>query len=190
MRFLAATCLLSSVFFVGCATRPHTYLPPDATKLKTSTTRVSTAVAAAHASANKARTTVSAASAMAKHAKTEVAKIKNVAAALVQEIADLDSKLTDAQAQQTELDNHLREADVARAQVEKDKADYFANAKKLADQATAENAARIKAERSLSWYRWHWYLGFIILGGGIILCIVIAILKFTGRLALKMPLLL
>lgn len=187
------TFLLSAFAFLllcSCATRPKTYLPPDSTKLKASTTRVSTAVAAAHASANKARATVSSASAMAKHAKTEVAKIKNVPAALVQEVSDLDVKLTEAQTQQTELENHLREADVARAQVEKDKNDYFNAAQSLANDATNERNARIKAEKSLSWYRWHWWGSWIALGLGIVACGVFAFLKFTGRLALKMPLLL
>jgi hypothetical protein len=41
-----------------------------------------------------------------------------------------------------------------------------------------------KTAKTLWWYRLHFFLGWIILATGILACLVVAFLKFTGRLAI------
>lgn len=168
----------------GCGTVAHTYQPPDASRLKASTGKLSQAVTASHNSARQAQASVVKAQSLASKAKSDVAKLKNVPAPVTQEINDLSAALQEAQDHQKELEQHLNEADLAKAQVEKDKTDYFAQAQKLADAASSENAKAVKAEKSLSWYRWHWWGSWIVLGLGIVACAFLAILKLTGRLML------
>lgn len=183
-RQLSVLCSLIAVLFLcSCATAPRKYQPPDASKLKASTQKLSQEVDSAHAEARQAQASVSFAAAKLAHIKSEVAKLKDVPLALTNEINDLEKNVTDAQGNQVRLDQHLTEADKAKTQVEKDKTEYFAGSQKLADQATAENAHRITAEQKLSWYRWHFFLGWIILGTGIAACIFVAFLKLTGKLA-------
>lgn len=182
MKSLLFILLPSALILSSCATQPRTYQPPDATKLKASTGKLSKEVEASHIAARKAQASVKEASEMAKHAKAEVAKIKNVPPTVTQEINDLNDRLIAAQQQQQELEQHLAEADKARAEVEKDKADYFVKAEKLAEDATRENGKAVKAEKSLSWYRWHWWGSWIVLGVGIIACIIFAVIKFAGKL--------
>lgn len=174
--------LILPLFLVGCATQPKTYLPPSNAKLNTSTGKLSKEVESAHVSAKKAQKDVSQASTLVKHAKAEVAKIKNVPLAVTQEINDLQTQLDQAQKDQSELEQHLAEADQARAQVEKDKADYYEQAQKLADAATTERNDRIKAEGRLHWYRVHWILTWGLFALGLILSVVFFVAKFAGKL--------
>lgn len=41
-----------------------------------------------------------------------------------------------------------------------------------------------KADTALNWYRLHWWGSWIMLGLGVLACLVVAFLKFTGRLAM------
>lgn len=180
-------CLLSSVLclsFTSCATAPRTYQPPSPAKINASTARVAHAVDAAHASARSAQAKVNDARKRAKLAREEAAKVKDLPPIVTKAINDLGAELEDATKLQMELEIHLKEADTAKAQVEKDKADYFAQAQKLADAASDERTKRIADEKKLSWYRWHWYGSWIALGLGVVACLVFAFLKFTGRLAI------
>lgn len=183
-RILSILCILSSVMFLSsCATQPRTYAPPDATKLRQSTTRVSQAVDAAHTSARKAQGSVNEAATLAKRNRAAVSKLKDVPPEVLSGLAEQETKLAEVQQQQVELDRHLAEADAAKAQVEKDKADYFGQAQKLADAATNERNARIKAEKALSWYRWHSWMLKIVGALAVVGIGVLVFLWFTGRLA-------
>lgn len=179
---------LSLMLLCSCATTHKTYLPPDSAKLQASTHRVAAAVDKAHVAARKAQSGVIEASVLAKRARSELAKVKNVPVSVLDEIVVLEVKLDEIARTQKELENHLAEADAAKAQVEKDKLDYFAAAQTLADKATEERERRIKVEKSLSWYRWHWWLSWAVAGIGVIICIIIAVVKFAAKL--RFPLLL
>ncbi len=60
------------------------------------------------------------------------------------------------------------------------------NAQKLADNATDERNSRIKAEKNLSWYRWHWWGSWIVLGAGVIACIILAVIKWGAKWSAKL----
>jgi seryl-tRNA synthetase len=174
---------LAALAMCSCATRPHTYQAPSPAHLSASTGRLNQAVTKAHDYARKAQGSVSDAAAMVKEVRDETAKLKEVPPTLIAKVNDLEQKLNEASNEQALLEVSLREADLAKVQVEKDKAEYFASAKKLADNATAENGARIKAEKALSWYRWHSWLLRIGAAVAVLVIIVLAFLWFTGRLA-------
>jgi chromosome segregation ATPase len=145
---------------------------------------VSTAVTNAHQHAKEAQGKVVEASVLAKQVQTEAAALKDAPPTLVAKVNELEGKLNETTQSQTKLESDLQEADKAKAQVEKDKTDYFDSAQKLADAASQEREKRIKAESSLHWYRMHWWGAWIVFGLGILACIVLAVLKFTGKLLL------
>lgn len=130
---------------------------------------------------------MSEAAALAKKNRAAVSKLKNVPPEIIQGLADQEAKLAEAQTTQKELETHLTEADQAKAQVEKDKLEYFGSAQKLADDATNERNARIKAEQSLHWYRVHWILTWGLFGLGILLSAIFAIAKFAGKFPFPFP---
>lgn len=162
----------------ACATRPHTYAPPNPGKLIQSTGRVSVAVDRAHQHAREAKTKVEEATTITGQVKEEAGKIKDVPPQLLERIDALESKLGEASAAQGSLEKDLQEADQAKKQVETDKTEYFAAAQKLADSASKERDQRITVEKKLSWYRWHFWLSWIVLGLGVVACIVFALIKF------------
>lgn len=178
--------LLSTVALCvgGCATHPKTYHPPDPARLNASTARVAKAVESAHAHAKSAQQNVKNASETAKAVREEVKALPDVPVTLSEKINTLESQLALATKDQIILEADLTTANTAKAQVEKDKADYFVAGQKLADDASAERDQRIAVEKKLSWYRWHWWGSWIVLGLGVLACGVFAFLKFTGRLAL------
>lgn len=96
-----------------------------------------------------------------------------------------------------QLESQIKETETQELELEK-RETYFeeqltiyrADALKLASDASEERRLRVIDEKSLSWYRWHWWGSWIALGLGVLACVIVAILKFTGKLALKMPLLL
>jgi septal ring factor EnvC (AmiA/AmiB activator) len=179
---MKAVALILAFSMFGCATRPRTYVAPDSSRLEASTTKVAVAVAKAHTAAQKAQQNVSDASKEAKEIREETAKIENVPQSLVVKVNDLDGKLDEALSNHAELTARLEEADQAKADVEKDKADYIQRADALAQQATSENSSRVADEKKLSWYRWHWWGSWIVLGAGVVLCVVLGIAKFVAKM--------
>jgi signal transduction protein with GAF and PtsI domain len=93
------------------------------------------------------------------------------------------AKLDEAIGWNNRLEGHLRDAESARATLQKAQEEYVQKALKLADDASTERAARVKAENALHWYRWHWWGSWIALGLGVLACVVFALLKATGKLA-------
>lgn len=193
VKQIAQLVLLSgAIFFSGCATAPRHYLPPDATKMNASRQRLGQAVEKSRATASRAKSQVIEAQNLSSARNEKLAALKKqVPKELVPAVEDIeaasqqqDAKLAEAVETQIVLESQLTEADNAKIQHEKDDLEYQGKAGGLADTATSERNARIKAENSLSWYRWHWFLSWIIAGIGVAVCILIAVLKFTGRLAI------
>jgi chromosome segregation ATPase len=174
--------MVAAALLSACATAHRTYLPPDASHLKASTARVSTAVDKAHNAARAAQTAVNNAQKTETAVQAEVRKLKAVPETVFTGLDNLEKQLHEAHAEQDNLEQSLREADVAKAEVERDKTAYFEAAQKLADEATAERDKRIADENKLHWYRVHWYGAWILLGGGIIACAIFALVK-TGIIA-------
>jgi hypothetical protein len=63
-------------------------------------------------------------------------------------------------------------------------ASYAKQVTDLASHDATVTAQLNKAEKSLWWYRLHWWGAWIMLGLGVLACLVLAFLKFTGRLAI------
>lgn len=167
----------------SCATKPFTYQPPSPAKLNQSTQDLSNAVNTAHGHAKQAQTNVSDASKKLKEVQTETLALKDVPPTLLEKIADLTNLLAAASTNQGLLEIDLTKADTAKAQVEKDKAEYFSDAQKLANTASQERDQRIKDEKALSWYRWHWWGAWIVTGLGVLAFVLLWILKIAGKLS-------
>jgi hypothetical protein len=54
----------------------------------------------------------------------------------------------------------------------------------LVDHDAKVTAQLNKSNAALNWYRLHWWGSWIMLGLGVLACLVVAFLKFTGRLAI------
>lgn len=200
-------CIILLLFCAGCATKPKRYKAPDPTAVLAASSRLAKAVNDASVLAVRAETTVVSAKREAERVKAAAdearvqldnlfrltppelkpmvdevnAKVETMRAAQV----TLLDKLAESTSVHAALSAQLREADDAKQQFAADGERYLAEANKLAGDAISERNARIKAEKSLSWYRWHWWGSWIALGAGILLSLIFAFLKFTGRLALR-----
>lgn len=189
--------LLVLLALPACATRPKTYKAPSSTKIIASSQRVSATVTKAQTTAAKARQVVKDAKSTAEDVTTisgvidqHVKEIPNVPQGLLNEITRLQvvesvltSQLAEGVAVHDTLFRELGDAQDARVQLQKDQVDYMAQSQVLANNATAERDARISAEKSLSWYRWHSWL--MKLGAAAIGLVAIGVLFLwlTGRLA-------
>jgi chromosome segregation ATPase len=195
IRLLPVFC--AALLLGACAT---TYHAPSNTKLEASTKRLSNAVTKATNTADRARTHVESAQKAADKEATSSASVLTqlddllkvlppdlkakgdaLKAAVVEDqgaIGEIVTNVNGAQTDHVQLTKDLAEATAAKQQVEVDKQEYYANADTLAAQAT-------KDSKALAWYRLHWYLGFIVLGAGVIICALVGFLKFTGRLSLS-----
>lgn len=199
--------LISVAALSSCATRPKIYQAPDDSKVAAATADLNTKVTKARDTAAKAKVSTEEAQ---KHGqilidlgKTTGEKIETLRLKLplewqplaneVKSSFDLQmseegivrDKLGIAVGWNTQLDGQLKDAEKARATLQSEQGNYAGAAASLAKTATDERDARIKDEKALSWYRWHFYLTWFIAGAGLLVCIVLAFLKFTGRLALS-----
>lgn len=193
-RFLI---LVSCAALCACATRPKTYQPPSSSKIIASSQRVSSTV-------TKAQTTAAKAQKQVKDAKSTAEEVVAVSAIVERQVQDvpnappellntinrlmvkegiLTSQLFDANQTNDMLFHELGAAQTARIDLQKDQVEYIANAQKLANDATSERDGRIKAEKALSWYRWHSL--FLKLVTGLIVLVIIGVLFLwlTGKLA-------
>jgi len=143
-------------------------------------------VAKAHETAREAQKSVGTAKVMAGKAQSGLQEIKDVPPEMILVVANLVGELNQAQSIQMTLDKQLQEADKQDAEARRQISDYIGAAGSLAAQATRENEARIKAEKSLSWYRWHWWGSWIVFGLGVLAVLILAFLKFTGKLVTKL----
>lgn len=202
--FLAAGLLLE-----GCASRPHPYKPPDSSTLVESGRRIAGAVVAAHTTARLARGSLAEAARSSQREGDRLAalppklsellriapvELRPVVAALQIDVSDLQrahemtvAQIAETQRAQSALASELEKANAAKNENAIAQMEFIAAADHFAALATGENAARVKAENSLLWYRLRWWGSWAALGAGMVGCGIFALLKFTGRLAMKMP---
>jgi uncharacterized protein YhaN len=201
-RILAIICAAS--LLGACATSHKTYQPPSNVKLEASTKRLAAAVEKATSTAARAREHIEAAQAAAKKEAVtakELGKqvdeliallppelkprgdaLKKAVAEDQADVGDIATHVYGAQLEHVQLGKDLFEANAAKLQVNEDKREYYANASKLAQDATDEREARIAAEKQLTKekvFRWLWRIG-----GGFFVLLIIAgiVLFFTGKL--------
>lgn len=198
--------LLLAVAVGACATRPHTYSPPTDVYVRESTNEVKQKITEARKTSEEAKTLVVEAqkqtdevASISINAGSDLDKIIQIAPDYIQgQLASVKTQMDDlktrevtlTQTLQSTFDKHdalgkqLEETSATLAELEKRQIEYHTEAQLLADDASKENAYRVKAEKSLSWYRWHWWGSWIAFGAGVVLIIFLGILKLTGRLAL------
>jgi hypothetical protein len=196
--------LVAAMAFSSCATQHKTYRPPSNVKLEASTKRLAAAVEKATSTAERARGHVEAARKAADKEATSSASVLTQLDDLLKvlpselkakgdalkeavvhdqiDIGEIVTHVDGAQREHGQLGKDLFEANAAKLQVEVDKREYYANAGKLAKDATDEREARIKAEAQLvkeKWIRILWKIG-----GGFVVLLIIAgvVLFFTGKL--------
>ncbi len=205
MRYASTNLIVICLLFAGCVTRQHTYQAPDATKMNAARQRLSTDVERASVSAKKAQGQVNNASVstakiiklsgtisvklvtihdkVPAELKPAIEDIQADLAAEKDEQALLTDMLTQATATQRTLEGELLQAQTDKAQLSAESQAYADKAGQLAQNATDENTARIKAEKALSWYRWHSLFLKIAAGVAILAIIFVIFLWVTGRLA-------
>lgn len=193
--------------FAGCAHTAKHYDAPDSSKLRASAGKLAEKVTAAKATAARASAAVSAAKVSVDRETAKIAEIsprvenllrvspvelRPEVEALKGEVDELKidhdetvAHVTAAKGEQSTLAAQLEEANAAKNEVEKLSPAYFADVDKLAARANTAETGWAKDSKSLAWYRLHWWGAWIIAGLGILVCIVLAFLKFTGRLALS-----
>jgi hypothetical protein len=172
--------LVAAMAFSSCATQHKTYRPPSNVKLEASTKRLAAAVEKATSTAERARGHVEAARKAADKEATSSASV----------LTQLDDLLKVLPSELKAKGDALKEAvvhdqiDIGEIVTHVDGAqrEYYANAGKLAKDATDEREARIKAEAQLvkeKWIRILWKIG-----GGFVVLLIIAgvVLFFTGKL--------
>lgn len=81
-----------------------------------------------------------------------------------------------------EKDLHLQTAN-ALTVTSKQLVDLQTRVNDVTDKANEYSAKYSAAEKSLWWYRLHWWGAWIMLGLGVLACAIVAFLKFTGKLA-------
>jgi chromosome segregation ATPase len=179
----------------------HIYHAPSNAKLEASTKRLSNAVVKATNTAERAKAHVDAAKKAADKEATSSATVLTQLNDLLKvlppelkgkgdalktavekdqgDIGEIVTQVDGAENEHTQLTKDLDEAKAADAQVKVDKQQYYQGADKLAAVATKQSGA-------LAWYRLHWWLGTFVAIGGIVLCIVLAILKWGAKWTAKL----
>lgn len=199
------TLAIAMLLLAGCSTSPRRYSAPNHTALVEATQRLSSSVAQAHVAASRARASLAQVDLAAKREKarievlppklTELLRIAPLELrpeieAIQADVIELqgahaatESQIAETHRAQSVLAEELEKANAAKNEQQQQQTAFVAEADSLALKATEENAARIKAEKSLSWYRWHWWGSWIALGLGVLVSGIFAFLKMTGRLA-------
>jgi hypothetical protein len=115
--------------------------------------------------------------------KLAVASIQEDMRGLRELLDDASGENKTARASLTAAGQKLEEATAERNETQAAAAAYIEATAKITANANASEVARAKDSKALLWYRLHWWLGWIVLIGGVLACITVAFLKFTGRLA-------
>lgn len=97
----------------------------------------------------------------------------------------LTNNLAAAWANGDVTEKHLTETDANVVKVEEAHKDYYVEAQKLANTTTSINDKLVETETTLHWYRWHFWMSWIVLGGGVALTAVIIWLWKSGKLAAR-----
>lgn len=206
MRSLAPI-LLAGAMLAGCVHQAKHFSAPDSTAIRSAAEKLSLSVDAAKTAVKNASVAVNGAN--ESHA-TETQKLddlvpkidyvfsiapqqlKPLISDIKMEVAELHeaqmlttARLDTAIAAQVKASARLDEANAAKNQVAKLSPAYFAEVDSLAERANAAEIGWAKDAKSLAWYRLHWFLGIAVAVGGVLLCLLLAFLKFTGRLAIS-----
>jgi len=202
---LCAIPVICCCFLLGaCVTTHKTYQPPSNAKVEASTKQVKTDIAAAHQLATDSRKSVVEAQKNADTLTVTSATLEGKATELEAAVPDafkpamheivsgisemqategtLTMNLAQSNTKNDALEAKLVQLETHESQLEQNQSEYYANAQKLANNATAEREFRIKAEDQLvkeKWIRILWKIG-----GGFVVLVIIAlvILYFTGNL--------
>lgn len=200
--------VLAAVMFLSACATPHkVYQAPSNAKVTASTLAVRTGITKSRDTAREAEQLVqdaqSHADAVLTRSTAVLGKVDGlalIAPAVMQgpigvlrtDVVDLQgeetllaSSLSQARAKQDTLNAQLTETVLRESELEQHQAGYYSDAQQLAKTATAEREQRITVEKKLSWYRYHFFLSWGIAAAGVLVCIVLAFLKFTGRLAVS-----
>lgn len=182
-----------AILFTGCVHVAKTHVAPDATELVSRQTEVKRRVQLASRQVEQGRAFHSAVAAQIVTVKGDVAKLESeVPMELKAEVQLVSDKLTALERVNGQvggsLDGATEQLTAANATASEIEAKYGPDFLALVERQTAElnklDAQYAKADKALAWYRLHWFLGIIVTIAGIALCVLFAILKFTGRLAI------
>jgi hypothetical protein len=202
--------IIVAFILVGCAHQAAHYNVPDASKLAAASQKLVQKVTEARATNARASAAVSAAKAssdregqqLAEQIVPKVNELLRISPVdLRPEVQALQNEVTGLQAAHQETADHiaagqreqstltaqLEEANAAKNELARYSPEYLAAVDKLAERANAAEAGWSKDSKSLAWYRLHWWTAWIVAGLGVVVCVVLAFLKATGRLALSIP---
>lgn len=204
MKYLA---LLICIAFIGCSHVAKHYDAPNSAPLRSAAGKLGQKVTEATATAARASDAIAAAAsssesetAIIEYLKPKLGDLlKTAPEAMRPEIEALQTKVADLDAAHQETDAHiaagrteqatlgaeLADATAAKNDVEKLSPAYFDEVDKQTDKLNRDEVAWSKDSKALTWYRVHWFIGWIVLILGIAGCAILAFLKFTGRLALS-----
>lgn len=192
-NFIATLQLFLVISLCSCATK---YNAPDSTKVVETTSKVKAGVKKAKENADvvakavkEAQETFDKIIVISTTIEGIVAEILKIAPEeLKPPLLQLQTKTEELRAEESNFNSSLifinqkqieqQTTLVAVQAYEKDldthQQNYFDNAQKIADTAT-------KLSAKVAWYQWHWWGSWIALGIGILLCLIFAGLKFSGK---------
>lgn len=196
--------LVCGLSVAGCATRPHTYMPPDDKKVKAAQADLTVKVRRVRETAEKAKIATQeakvsadklAALAAVTADKLNVARenlppeyrpllvdLETATQAQANETAVVQDRVANAVGWNAQLEGQVGEAEKARGNLQYEQEGYAAAAATLADDATKERNYRIAAEKQLSsqrWFGWLWKLGAFLL---VAIVGLFFLLKWLGKL--------
>jgi len=200
---------ITTIALSGCSTRAKHFAEIDSSAVEASRTAAEKAVADATGAHNRSKAAVE--KVAVEHAQsvqitgTITAKLAALFRISPPELRDaitsiksdvlaqtaLQNRMSDdlgaAQIQLTNEGDALKVATANQLQLRADLASYKTKADSQTDQLNATESARAETAKTLLWYQLHFWMGIVILVAGVALCGVLAFLKFTGRIALKIP---
>ena len=199
--------LIAALLMGGCAHQARHISPPDNSAVIGSAQHLSAAVAKAKTTAIAAQTAVAGVkevsskegaviqrdavklTALLRAAPPElreaITAVQNDNTELMAMHEDLQARIAEAARLQTAHAVQLGE-EIPKAQAELAKANesYFSSVNALTDRANASETGWAKDAKALAWYRFHWFIGIIVLVAGCALCALVAFLKFTTKTAI------
>lgn len=204
---LAAVLVFAALLFPGCATKKQKFNAPDPAKVIAATQKMKASQKAARESHKKELENVKAAQgnadALSLQSFGAIQKLDELAKVAPPEFQPaivaihldvekmqeiellLNNNLGAAWTNGDATERHLIATDAGVVKVEEAHKDYYADAQKLADKTTAINDKLVETETTLHWYRWHFWMSWIVLGGGVALTAVIIWLWKSGKLAAR-----
>lgn len=207
MKRVLAVFALAALLSSGCATKRQKFNAPDPAKVIEATRRVKVSQKAAHDAHKKERESVKAAQAnadslslasfgaitdldaLAKIAPLELQPPIAVIHLDVEKMQEIElllaSNLAAAWTHGDETEKHLIATDANVVNLEVEHVNYYSNAQKLADKTTAINDKLVDTETTLHWYRWHFWMSWIVLGAGVAIAITIFILWKAGKFTIR-----